>query len=225
MPVRIRLQRKGRKKRPYYHIVIADSRAKRDGRYIERLGFYNPLTKPATIEIDRDKALDWLMKGAQPSETVNAILRYKGVLYKKHLLGGVAKGAFTAEEAEKRYQAWIESKEQKVATRVLQTSQEIEEQRARIAGQAPVIEAKQEAPVKSEEVEEVEETPAEAEMTEAPTEVAEVQTEPEIEAAATETVEAEEPEAETKKPEAEASSDAAESESAEEESSEEEPKN
>jgi small subunit ribosomal protein S16 len=139
MPVRIRLQRKGRKKRPYYHIVIADARAKRDGKYIERLGFYDPLTKPATIDIDRDKALEWLLKGAQPSDTVRAILRYKGVLYKKHLLGGVAKGAFSAEDAEKKFEAWIQDKESTVASRIMQTTKEIEETRAKIAGSAPVI--------------------------------------------------------------------------------------
>lgn len=146
MPVRIRLQRKGRKKRPYYHIVIADSRTKRDGKYIERLGFYDPLTKPATIDIDRDKALEWLLKGAQPSDTVRAILRYKGVLYKKHLLGGVDKGAFSAEEADKRYEAWINEKDSKVASRVMQTAQELEDIRAKIAGSAPVI-IKDESPV------------------------------------------------------------------------------
>lgn len=139
MPVRIRLQRKGRKKRPYYHIVIADARAKRDGKYIERLGFYDPLTKPATIDIDRDKALEWLLKGAQPSDTVRAILRYKGVLYKKHLLGGVDKGAFSAEDAEKKFEAWMQEKESSVASRIMQTTKEIEETRAKIAGSAPVI--------------------------------------------------------------------------------------
>jgi small subunit ribosomal protein S16 len=139
MPVRIRLQRKGRKKRPYYHIVIADARAKRDGKYIERLGFYDPLTKPATIDIDRDKALEWLLKGAQPSDTVRAILRYKGVLYKKHLMGGVAKGAFSAEDAEKKFEAWMQEKESSVASRIMQTSREIEEARAKIAGSAPVV--------------------------------------------------------------------------------------
>ncbi|MBK6623318.1 MAG: 30S ribosomal protein S16 [Saprospirales bacterium] len=91
MAVKIRLQRKGRKKTPFYHIVIADARAPRDGRFIEKLGTYNPMTKPATIEIDRDKAYDWLVKGAQPSDTVRAILRFKGVLFRKHLMRGVAK--------------------------------------------------------------------------------------------------------------------------------------
>ena len=93
MAVKLRLQRKGRKKAPFYHIVVADSRSPRDGRFIEKLGTYNPLTVPATIELNRDKAFEWLMKGAQPTDTVNAILRFKGVLLKKHLQLGVAKGA------------------------------------------------------------------------------------------------------------------------------------
>ncbi|MEO1714380.1 MAG: 30S ribosomal protein S16, partial [Bacteroidota bacterium] len=100
MPVKIRLQRRGRKKAPFYHIVVADSRAPRDGKFIEKVGTYNPLTKPATIDLDRDLAFDWLMKGAQPTDTVRAILRFKGVLYKKHLYRGVKKGALTQEEAE-----------------------------------------------------------------------------------------------------------------------------
>lgn len=114
MSAKIRLQRHGRKRFAYYHIVIADSRAPRDGRNIERIGSYNPNTNPATIDLDFDKAIDWLQKGAQPTDTVRAILSYKGVLYKKHLLGGVAKGAFTAEEAEKRFDAWMAEKAKKI---------------------------------------------------------------------------------------------------------------
>ncbi|HCY40381.1 MAG TPA: 30S ribosomal protein S16 [Prolixibacteraceae bacterium] len=114
MPAKIRLQRHGRKRYAYYHIVIADSRAPRDGRNIERIGSYNPNTNPATIDLDFDKALDWLSKGAQPTDTVRAIFSYKGVLYKKHLLGGVAKGAFTAEEAETKFDAWVTEKANKV---------------------------------------------------------------------------------------------------------------
>ena len=102
----MRLQRNGRKRFAYYHIVIADSRTPRDGRNIERIGSYNPNTNPATIDLDFDKALNWLTKGAQPTDTVRAILSYKGVLYKKHLLGGVAKGSFNEEEAERRFQVW-----------------------------------------------------------------------------------------------------------------------
>lgn len=114
MPAKIRLQRQGRKRYAYYHIVIADSRAPRDGRNIDRIGSYNPNTNPATIDLDFDKALTWLTNGAQPTDTVRAILSYKGVMYKKHLLGGVAKGAFTAEEAEAKFEAWSAEKAKKV---------------------------------------------------------------------------------------------------------------
>ena len=114
MPAKIRLQRHGRKRYAYYHIVIADSRAPRDGSNVERIGSYNPNTNPATIELDFDKALTWLANGAQPTDTVRAILSYKGVMYKKHLLGGVAKGAFTAEEAETKFEAWVAEKANKV---------------------------------------------------------------------------------------------------------------
>ena len=96
----------GRKKSPFYHIVIADSRSPRDGRFIERIGSYNPMTKPATIDIDRDKAFEWLNNGAQPTDTVNAILRFKGVLYKKHLMRGVKKGALTIEQANEKHTSW-----------------------------------------------------------------------------------------------------------------------
>ncbi|MCK4919754.1 MAG: 30S ribosomal protein S16, partial [Bacteroidales bacterium] len=118
MPVKIRMSRHGRKKRPFYHIVVADSRAPRDGRLIERLGSYNPNTNPATIELDFDKALDWLQKGAQPTDTCRAILSYKGVLMKKHLLEGAKKGAFTEEEAEKRFEAWLTEKESGIQAKI-----------------------------------------------------------------------------------------------------------
>ena len=114
MAVKLRLQRHGRGKRPFYHIVAADSRAPRDGNYIERLGDYNPLTKPASIHLDVDKAVNWLMKGAEVTDTVKAIFKYKGILYKKHLLRGVAKGSFSAEEAEKKYQVWVDEHKNKV---------------------------------------------------------------------------------------------------------------
>ncbi len=114
MAVKIRLARHGRKRFAFYHIVVANSRAPRDGRYIERIGSYNPNTNPATIDLEFDKAIDWLEKGAQPTDTVRAILSYKGVLYKKHLNGGVKKGSFNEEEAEKRFEAWLTEKEAKV---------------------------------------------------------------------------------------------------------------
>lgn len=114
MPARIRLQRHGKKGKPYFQIVVADSRARRDGRFIENIGNYNPNTNPATINLEFDKAVTWLQNGAQPSDTVRAILSYKGVMMKKHLLDGVRKGAFTEEVAEERFAAWVASKEGKI---------------------------------------------------------------------------------------------------------------
>lgn len=137
MAVRIRLQRMGRKQRPFYQIVVADSRSPRDGRFVEQLGSYNPMTKPATIDIDRDKAFEWVMKGAQPSDTVRAILRFKGIYYKKHLMRGVSKGAMTLEQADAKYQEWIDAKEAKIAIRVEKTAQEKLEFFSRVSGKAP----------------------------------------------------------------------------------------
>jgi len=114
MAVKIRLARKGRKKVAFYHIVVADSRSPRDGRYIEKIGSYNPVTNPATIELDFDKALGWLQNGALPTDTCRAILSYKGVLMKKHLLEGVKKGAFDEAEANKRFDEWIKLNEAKI---------------------------------------------------------------------------------------------------------------
>ncbi len=114
MATKIRLQRFGKKGKPFYHVVVADARAPRDGKFIERLGSYNPNTNPATIDINFDKALDWVNKGAQPTDTCRAILSYKGVLYKKHLEGGVKKGALTAEQAEAKFAEWLQSKEGKI---------------------------------------------------------------------------------------------------------------
>lgn len=134
MSVRIRLQRHGRKQTPIYHIVIADARAPRDGSFIERIGMYNPMTKPATIDIDRMKAYEWMTNGAQPTETVRAILRFKGVLYYKHLQRGVSKGAFSAEEAEIKFRAWVDAKEAKIEERVKATAAERKERAAQISG-------------------------------------------------------------------------------------------
>lgn len=117
MAVKIRLSRQGRKNRPFYHIVVADSRSPRDGRRIERLGTYNPMVEPPQIELDGDRALYWLQQGAQPSPTAKSILSLRGVLLKKHLLEGVQKGAFNAEEAERRLAAWLEKKEQQLRDR------------------------------------------------------------------------------------------------------------
>lgn len=157
MPVKMRLQRKGRKKRPFYHIVVADARSPRDGRFIEKLGVYNPMTVPATIELDRDKAYDWLTKGAQPTDTVRAILRFKGVLYKKHLMRGVKKGAMSIEEAEKKFEEWVEAKDAKIDARIAKVAEEKAAYHARISGTPPVIkEEEEEIPAV-----EVAETPAE----------------------------------------------------------------
>jgi len=114
MPTKIRLQRHGKKRNAFYHIVIADGRAPRDGKYIEKIGTYNPITVPATIDLDFDKALDWVMKGAQPSDTARAILSYKGVMFRKHLAVGVQKGAITEEQAEAKFQSWLDEKEAKI---------------------------------------------------------------------------------------------------------------
>ena len=146
MAVKIRLQRKGRKKNPFYHIVIADARSPRDGKFIEKIGTYNPMTKPATIDIDRDKAFDWIEKGAQPTTTVRAILRFKGVLYRKHLMRGVKKGALTLEQAEAKYQAWIDGKENKISLRIQQTAEEKAAFHKMVSGTAPAPKPKAEAP-------------------------------------------------------------------------------
>ncbi len=162
MPVKIRLQRHGKKGKPFYHIVVADSRAKRDGRFIERLGTYNPNTNPATIELNVDGSVKWLNNGAQPTDTARAILSYKGVMLKKHLLGGVAKGAFDEAEAEKRFQAWLEQKEGKVQAKKDGLSKAKEDAKAaRLVEEVKIKEARAAAAVKAE-------TPAEEVTEEAP---------------------------------------------------------
>lgn len=114
MPVKLRLQRHGKKGRPFYHIVAADARAPRDGKFIERVGSYNPNTNPATIELDLEKSIKWVQNGAQPTDTVRAILSYKGVLYRNHLLKGVAKGALTQDQADAKFAAWLQEKQDKI---------------------------------------------------------------------------------------------------------------
>lgn len=175
MAVKIRLQRKGRKAAPFYHIVIADSRSPRDGRFIEKIGTYNPLTVPATIEISRERASYWLGVGAQPSDTVNAILRFKGVLYQRHLAKGVSKGAFDQETADKMLNRWIESKEAGIDKRREETKEAKRKFTAAVDGTAkvkakpvpepePVEETAPEAEASvAEEAPAVEETPAAAE--------------------------------------------------------------
>ncbi|GAA4145605.1 hypothetical protein GCM10022216_29700 [Sphingobacterium kyonggiense] len=114
MATKIRLQRHGKKGKPFYHVVVADARAPRDGKFIERIGSYNPNTNPATIVLDFEKALDWMNKGAQPTDTARTILSDKGVLYKRHLQGGVKKGAFDDAKAEELFNNWVESKDAQI---------------------------------------------------------------------------------------------------------------
>lgn len=153
MPVKIRLQRHGSKKRPFYFIVVADARAPRDGKFIQKLGTYNPLTVPATIQIDRQKALDWLHKGAQPTDTVRRILSFKGVLYLKHLLRGVKLGLFDEATAMVKFQKWHEEHEANIARRkeankkdvrarrIPPTIKKVEEVKAAPAPEAPAADA------------------------------------------------------------------------------------
>ena len=114
MPARIRLQRHGKKNQPFYHIVVADGRAPRDGKFIEKLGTYNPLTNPATIDLNFDRAVEWVKNGAQPSDTARRILSYKGVLLRRHLQIGVEKGAISQEQADVRFNEWMQAKEAKI---------------------------------------------------------------------------------------------------------------
>lgn len=169
MAVKIRLQRQGKKDAPFFHIVVADGRAPRDGRFIEKLGSYNPNTNPATIDLNFEKAVAWLENGAQPTDTSRAILSYKGVLYKRHLNAGVAKGALTAEQAEAKFQAWLDQKEGKISGKVDRlASEKSKSLEARLAKEAEAKEKKAAAiaaklapPVEEAPVEEapVEETP------------------------------------------------------------------
>src|SRR6056297_2867032 len=131
MPVKIRLQRHGKKGKPFYWVVAADARAKRDGKFLEKLGIYNPNTNPATIELDVDSSVKWLQNGAQPTDTARAILSYKGVLLKNHLAGGVRKGALTEEQAEEKFNAWVEEKEGKVEAKKENLTKEQEAAKAK----------------------------------------------------------------------------------------------
>jgi len=182
MPVKIRLTRQGRKKRPIYHIVVADSRAPRDGKIIERLGQFDPNQNPATIDLNFERALDWLQKGAQPTDTCRSILSLKGVLIKKHLLEGVKKGAFSEDEANTRFDKWMKEKEAKFqaqADRVKKASDA--EAKKRLESESKIREAmaeeiskKKEAELKKAEKEEAEnkadEAPVQEEATSGETE-------------------------------------------------------
>ncbi|WP_424291087.1 30S ribosomal protein S16 [Eudoraea sp.] len=171
MPVRIRLQRHGKKGKPFYWIVAADARSKRDGKFLEKLGTYNPNTNPATIDLNVDQSVQWLVNGAQPSDTARRILSYKGVLYKHHLLGGVNKGALTEEQAEEKYNVWLAEKEKAVSSKLegldkakaearakaLEAEKEINEKRA-----AAAVEVEEETEAVVEEVKETVEEVKEA---------------------------------------------------------------
>jgi small subunit ribosomal protein S16 len=187
MPVKIRLSKKGRKKLPYYHIVVADSRAPRDGKFVERIGLYNPQTNPATIELNFDRALDWLQKGAQPTDTCRAILSEQGVMMKKHLIEGAKKGAFSVEEAESRYQKWYDEKSSKIKDQAEKISKgKSDEKKKRLEAETKVKEAKAQELAKklkalAEEAKEAREEAKEEAMAEA---TAEVIAEPKAEAPA-----------------------------------------
>ena len=118
MPVKIRLQRHGKKGKPFYWVVAADARAKRDGRYLEKIGTYNPNTNPATVNLDVDAAVKWLANGAQPTDTARTLLSYRGALLKHHLQGGVRKGALTQEDADAKFEAWLEQKDLQIQAKV-----------------------------------------------------------------------------------------------------------
>ena len=131
MPVKLRLQRHGKKGKPFYWIVAADTRSKRDGRFLEKIGTYNPNVNPADINLNIDSAVKWLKNGAQPTDTARAILSYKGVLLKKHLAEGVRKGAITEDQAEKKFQAWVKEKESKIESKKSSILKADEEKKAK----------------------------------------------------------------------------------------------
>ena len=145
MPVKIRLQRHGKKGKPFFWIVAADTRAKRDGKFLDKLGIYNPNTNPATIELDVDGAVKWLQNGAQPTDTARAILSYKGALLKKHLAGGVKKGALTEEQAEEKFNAWMEEKEGKVDAKKESLTKAQEAEKAKALEAEKEVNAKRDA--------------------------------------------------------------------------------
>ena len=216
MPVRIRLQRHGKKGKPIYWIVAADSRAKRDGRYLEKLGIYNPNTLPATVELDLDRAVNWLQNGAQPSDTARNLLSEKGAMLKNHLINGVHKGALTQDDANAKFQAWLKDKESKNETILKKINSEAEKSRAAViaaekeartkrikAAAAAVSEAQVEAPAAEEAPTEEAAPEAEAQVEvpaaeESPTEEATPEAEAQEEAPAAEEAPTEEaaPEAE-----------------------------
>ena len=186
MPVKIRLSRHGKKGYAFYHIVVADSRAPRDGKFIEKIGTYNPNTNPASICLDFEKALGWLNKGAQPTDTARSILSHSGVMMKKHLLGGVKKGAFSLEEAEVRFAKWKAEKDNKLeAKRVKLTESKQAAAAARLAEEEKIKQARAEALAAKKAAAEAEaKAKAEEEAAAAAAETAETEPEATTEAAA-----------------------------------------
>ncbi|MDG2503836.1 MAG: 30S ribosomal protein S16, partial [Flavobacteriaceae bacterium] len=173
MPVKIRLQRHGKKGKPFYWVVAADARAKRDGRYLEKLGTYNPNSNPATVDLNIDHAVSWLEKGAQPTDTARTLLSYKGVMLKHHLNGGVRKGALNQEQADTKFAAWLEEKETKIqAKKDGLTQAELDARAKRLADEKAVSDKRLADAAAAEAELEAAEAAAEAEATEA-TEVAE----------------------------------------------------
>ena len=147
MSVKIRLQRHGKKGKPFYWIVAADARAKRDGKFLEKIGTYNPNTNPATINLNIDDAVKWLQDGAQPTDTARAILSYKGVMYRKHLLGGVAKGAFSEEDAEKKFEEWLVEKNTKIEAKIKIIAEAKNEAKAKVLEAEKVINQERKASI------------------------------------------------------------------------------
>ena len=201
MAVKIRLSRRGRKKLAIYDIVVADVRSPRDGRIIEKLGNYNPNTNPATIKLDQDKALDWVMKGAQPSETVRAILSYKGVMMKKHLQIGVIKGAIKQEDADKRLESWLKEKESKINKKIDTLNKSQEEETKNKLNEEKAFNKKRQEEIKKklEEAKAAEEAKEEAPAAEEAKEEAPAKEEAKEEAPAAEEAKEEAPAAEEKK--------------------------
>ncbi|WP_282080984.1 30S ribosomal protein S16 [Aquimarina algiphila] len=170
MPVKIRLQRHGKKGKPFYWIVAADARSKRDGRFLEKLGTYNPNVNPASVDLDVDGAVKWLQNGAQPTDTARAILSYKGALLKNHLAGGVKKGALTEEQAAEKFEAWLSEKEGAVNSKKEELAKADASAKAKALEAEKEVNAKREAAAKAEEAEAEETVEAAAEEAEATTE-------------------------------------------------------
>ena len=217
MATKIRLQRHGKKKAAFYHVVIADERAKRDGKFIEKIGTYNPNTNPATIDLKFERALHWVQIGAQPTDTARALLSYKGVMLKNHLDKGVAKGALTQAAADKKFEAWLKEKDAKIAGKTDSIAKEKDAAAAAALAKETEIKEAKAAAIAAKAVVVEEEAAAEAATEEAP--AAEAATE---EAPAAEAATEEAPAAEEAKEEAPAAEEAKEEAPAEEEKKDEE---